>query len=285
MTGNRLRIVCVLFLCIFLGACSATRVLYNQLDWVTVWYLNGYFSLDEAQKDQLRDAVSRNLEWHRRTQLPEYAKFCRQLERDAAGALTAELLEARYERMIELFDEFLQHALPDVSAFFLSLSDEQVDEFIAKLEENNQELWEEYAGDQPDDRTEQREKAAFKGFKRVLGRLTDEQKDVIRSHLANMHDVSEYWIESRRRWQLEFRDLIVERPPDPEFTERLTALMIDPNRTDDPEYRRKVDENRQMFIAMTVDLSEILTDRQREKVTERLQNFARDFEILAVQKI
>jgi len=281
---HRFRILCVLVLTLGVVGCSATRVLYNQLDWVSVWYLNGYFSLDEAQEAQLRDAVSRNLEWHRRTQLPEYAKFCRQLIRDADGVLTEEVLEARFQRMIELWDEMLRNALPDVSAFFLALSDEQVDEFVENLEENNQELWEEYAGETPEKRLERREKAAFKGFKRVVGRLTPEQKDIIRAYMGNMHDVSEYWIESRRRWQQDFRGLVVERPQEPEFSERLTALMLDPNRDDDSSYRQRVDENRANFFALTLAMHASMTAKQRERFNRRLQDFARDFEVLAVQK-
>jgi hypothetical protein len=275
---------CVVVLCIFLAACSGTRFVYNQLDWVMVWYLNGYFSLDSGQKDQLRDSVTRNLEWHRETQLPEYAAYSRQLGLDSAGTLTTETLELRYERLIKLFDELVVHALPDVSAFFLSLSDEQVDEFIENLEDNNKELWDEYGGETPEQRIERREKAAFKGFKRVIGRLNDEQKELIRAYMANMHDVSEYWIESRRRWQLEFRELIIERPAEPEFSDRLNALMLDPNRDDDPAYRRKVDENRLNFFALTAALSGTLTDRQRERFQKRITNYAEDFEILAMQK-
>jgi hypothetical protein len=285
MIRGRARLVCVLFLCVFIGACSATRVLYNQLDWVVVWYLNGYFSLDDTQEEQLRAAVVRNLEWHRRNQLPEYAAFCRQLLRDTGGELTPELLEARFERMTELWDDFLRHALPDISAFFVSLSDEQVEEFIGNLEDNNQELWDEYAGEAPEERIARREKAAVKGFKRVLGRLTAEQTHVIREHMANMHDVSEYWLESRRRWQRDFRDLVIEGPAEPAFSERLTALMLDPNRGDDAAYRRQVDENRRTFIAMTIAVAQTATERQRTRVNERLQDFARDFEILAIQQL
>ena len=280
-----IRTASILVLCILLAGCSATRLVYNQLDWVTVWYLNGHFSLDDVQEDQLREAVNRNLEWHRRTQLPQYAEFCRELDRDAGGVITEETLELRYQRVVALGDDLLRHALPDVSAFFLTLSDEQVDEFIASLKDDNQELWDEYAGETPEERLERREQAAFKGFKRVIGRLTDEQKQLIRSYMVNMHDVSEYWIESRRRWQLDFRDLVRERPAEPAFTDRLTELMLDPNQTDDAGYRQKVDENKQNFIAMTAALSGTLTEKQRKRVSKRLTNFARDFEILAVQEI
>jgi len=274
----------IAILCIFLTACSATRFAYNQLDWIVVWYLNGYFSLDEVQEEQLRDAVVRNLDWHRRNQLPEYAAYLRQLERDATEGVTAEVLELRFERAIEFWDAAIEHMLPDVSAFFQSLSDAQVDEFIDNLEEHNKELWEEYAGETPEERGERRERAAFKGFKRVIGRLTDDQKQLIRSYLANMHDVSEDWIASRRRWQQAFADLVKERPSEPEFSVRLARLMLDPNQTDDPDYRNKADENRRVFIDMTVALSGVLTDEQRQRFAERMLDYARDFEVLSAQQ-
>jgi hypothetical protein len=274
----------VVLLCLFLVACSSTRLLYNQADWVIVWYLNGYFTLDDAQEDQLRDAVQRNFEWHRQTQLSKYAEFARQLEADADGFLTVEVLELRYERMIEFWDELLMHALPDVSAFFLTLTDEQVEEFIENLEDGNEELWEEYAGATPEERMERRQKSAVRGFKRGMGRLTDEQKEIIRSYMANMHDVSDYWMASRQRWQQDFKLLVLERPSEPEFSDRLMALTLDPNRTDEQGYRAKVEENREVFLAMAVALSEVLTDKQRKRFKDRMGKFARDFDKLAEQQ-
>ncbi|MBT8442288.1 MAG: hypothetical protein KJO76_07875 [Gammaproteobacteria bacterium] len=271
-------------LCLFLAACSTTRFAYNQLDWIVVWYLNGYFSLDETQEAELRDAVQRNLEWHRRSQLPKYAAFARQVDRDIAGPMTTDLLEQRLDEATGFLDAALRYMLPDVSAFFLMLSDEQIDEFIANLEDDNKELWTDYGGETPEERLERRERAAFKGFKRVFGRLNVEQKTLIRTYMANMHDVSEYWIESRRRWQVDFRDLMIERPPEPEFSERLTALMIDPNRTDDPGYRDKVEENKSVFMEMTVALIGILTDKQRARFSDKMKSFARDFETLSIQE-
>jgi len=256
---------------------------YNQADWMMVWYLNGYFTLDDAQEDQLRDAVQRNFEWHRRTQLPKYAEFARQLEQDAESGLTVEILEARYETMIEFWDDLLTHALPDISAFFLALSDEQIEEFIDNLEDNNEELWDEYAGETPEVRIERRQKGAERGFKRAFGRLTDDQKELIRAYTSNMHDVSEYWMSSRRRWQQDFKNLVIERPPEPEFSERLNKLMLDPNRTDDEGYRVKVEENHQTFMAMAVALNDSLTDKQRKRFQDRLRKYARDFDKLAGQ--
>jgi len=274
----------LVMLCILLTGCSTTRLMYNQLDWIIVWYLNGFFSLNEVQEDQLRESVIRNMEWHRTTQLPKYAEFCRELDQEMGGTLSPEILERRYEKMIELWDEFILQTLPDVSAFFLSLDQTQIDEFIENLEESNEELWEEFAGESPEERLERRQKQAIKGAKRAVGRLTGEQKELIRAYTANMHDVSVEWMEGRKAWQSDFRALILDRPAEPAFTEGLKKFMVDPNGRDAPAYREKVDENRRTVFAMMTALSEQLSEKQRARLSKRLNNYAEDFEILALQQ-
>jgi len=282
-TGRRQRWL-VLFLCLLLAGCSATRLVYNQLDWAIVWYLNGFFDLNDTQEAQLRDAVTRNLEWHRSTQLPKYAQFLRELDREFAGNVTVEMLSRRYDETIIFWDEFILRAIPDVSAFFLSLDQAQVDDFLENLEDHNSELWDEYAGETAETRIRRRERAAIKSAKRVIGRLDAEQEDLIRAHMSEMHDLAAEWMEGRRVWQAEFHDMISSRPPEPEFSERLTRLMIDPNRRDTSEYRRKVEENRQTVLEMCAAIIEQMNDKQHARLSKRLNSFAKDFEILSAQE-
>jgi len=271
----------VLFLCLLLVGCSATRLVYNQLDWAIVWSLNGFFDLNDEQETQLRDAVARNLEWHRRTQLPKYAQFLRELDREFTGKVTVEMLARRYDETIVFWDDFVLHAIPDISAFFLSLNQAQIDNFLENLEDHNGELWDEYAGETADSRIRRREKAAIKNTQRVIGRLDEEQKDLIRAYMSRMHDLAAEWMEGRRVWQAEFHDLIRARPPEPEFSGRLTQFMIEPNRSDGTEYRRKVEENRKIVLEMCAALIEHMNDKQHARLSKRLNGFAQDFEILS----
>jgi hypothetical protein len=281
---ERLRRWLVLFLCLFVVGCSATRLVYNQLDWVIVWSLNGFFDLNDEQETQLRDSVARNLEWHRRTQLPRYAEFLRELDREFAGNVSVETLARRYDETIVFWDEFILHAIPDISVFFLSLDQTQIDDFLENLEDHNSELWDEYAGETAESRIRRRERAAIKNTRRVIGRLDAEQEDLIRVYMSQMHDLAAEWMEGRRAWQAEFHDLIMVRPPEPEFSRRLELFMIEPNRGDQIEYRRKVEENRQTVFEMCVALIEQMNDKQRARLSKRLNGFAKDFEILSVQE-
>ena len=281
---ERLRRWLVLFLCLFVAGCSATRLVYNQLDWAIVWSLNGFFDLNDEQETQLRDAVARNLEWHRRTQLPRYAQFLRELDREFAGNVSVETLARRYDETIVFWDEFILHAIPDISVFFLSLDQTQIDDFLENLEDHNSELWDEYAGETAESRIRRRERAAIKNTRRVIGRLDAEQEDLIRNYMSEMHDLAAEWMEGRRVWQAEFHDLIRARPAEPEFSRRLTLFMIEPNRSDQIEYRRKVEENRQTVLEMCVALIEQMNDKQHARLSKRLNGFAKDFEILSVQE-
>jgi hypothetical protein len=275
----------VIFLCLLLAGCSATRLVYNQLDWGVVWYLNGFFSLEEEQEAELRDAVMRNLEWHRTTQLPKYARFCRELSEEFAGDVTVEMLESRYEEMLAFWDELVLHTVPDVAAFFALLNQEQIDDFLENLEDDNSELWDEYAGETPEARLERRERAAIKSTRRVIGRLDDQQEELIRSYMARMIDVAGEWMVGRRVWQAEFVSLIRERPPEPEFSERLTDLMLKPNQFDAPDYRKKVDANRRTVMAMAAELIGKMDDKQHARLNKRLMRYARDFEVLSVEGV
>jgi len=275
----------VLLLCVFLAGCSATRVVYNQLDWILVWYINDFFTLDNEQEDWLEAAVERNMEWHRRDQLPEYARLLREIEQDISSrVMTPDRLERHYARIIVLWDEFIVQTMPDVTVFFLSLSQEQVDEFIENLKESNQELWDKYAGQTPEERQKNRQEGAVKAIGRIFGRLSDKQKHLIRSYQASLHDVSDEWMAGRRQWQRDFRDLVIERPPEPEFSNRMIRLVLDPNENDPPDYRHLVVENRRTMMSMMAALIAGLSDTQRERFSKRLKKYARNFEILAAQE-
>lgn len=275
----------VLLLCLLFAGCSATRIVYNHLDWILVWTIGDFFTLDDEQEDWLKAAVRRNIEWHRRDQLPKYAQLLRGIEQDtSSGTVTPDRLEEFYARFIVLWDGFIVHVTPDITAFFRMLSQAQIDEFIDNLEESNRKLWKKYAGTTPRDRRRKRQDAAIKWLERAVGHLSDEQKALVRSYLASLHDVSSDWMTGRRQWQQDFRSLVIKRPPEPEFSNRMMHLLLEPDRHDSSEYRRLVAENRRTVMAMIAALNNALTDRQRNRLIERLKKFARNFEILATQK-
>jgi FMN phosphatase YigB (HAD superfamily) len=282
--SNALRILALICLALTLTGCLNTRFIYNQLDWFITWQIGKYFDLEKEQKVQLRDTVSRSLNWVRTEQLPDYANILRAIAAEAGtGELTVSRWEDIYEQMIALFDEFLNYVIPDAVAFLSTLSDDQVEYLMDKLGEENQELRDEYSGSTPEERQKRREKAIVKNMQRFTGRLNADQKAAVSSAVASMYDNSEEWLEGRRLWQQAFRELLLERPPREEFEARLLAISIDPNYVDTPEYRAQVEANQRIVLELLANLIVSLDDKQRQRFQRRMNGFADDFDALALE--
>lgn len=278
------RLAVLLLIIATAAGCLSTRFIYNQLDWFITWRISAYFDLEKDQSVQLRETVSRSLDWVRTEQLPEYAALLRSIASEAGtGELTPGRWQAIYDQMIELFDEFLRQVIPDAALFLSMLTDEQVEFLIDKLEEENEELREEYSGRTPEERRRRREKAIIKGLQRFTGKLNGEQRAMVTAAVGSMHDNSEQWLEGRRLWQQAFRELLLERPPLPEFEARLLSISIDPNYVDTPEYRAQVEANQRIVLELMAHIIVSLNDKQRERFQRRLHGFARDFDALAAE--
>jgi len=277
----RLPLILLLSVLLFVGGCSVVRTAYNNLNWVVTYYLAKHFELDSEQKKDLRVMVDRNLSWHRETQLPLYSEFLGELSDSLNKPVTPEEAGEAYTRMLDFWDSMMLQIVPDTQAFLSNLSDEQIEQMIVRMEENNQEMYDKYSGVTPEQREARRNKNTIKAAERVLGKLNEEQKMMIASSLADMEDATEDWVDNRRLWQAEFISLVRERPPEQEYTERLTHLFVYPRQYDEPEFQAVIDRNLGRSLNLTADLLNSLSDKQRKRAQQRLGKFATDFERLA----
>ena len=74
----------VLALVIVLTGCTSTFV-YNRLDTLVAWYLEGLVTLDQRQRADLRQWLDETLDWHRDSELKRYAHFVRDLAQQSVN--------------------------------------------------------------------------------------------------------------------------------------------------------------------------------------------------------
>lgn len=277
---SRLRLVLVALLAsTLLGGC-VIRVVYNQLDWLTLWYVDDYVDLDRAQEEQARSLITQTLRWHRATQLPRYAALARTILAGIDAPVSEAFVADRYAEVVVLWDEFLQQVCPDVAALLKTLSDRQVGELFARLAEKNEELEDDYSGTDSEERRIKQSKAIIRMFRRFTGRLNPAQEVLIRSETEKSHDLSADWLRRRAAWQEAFRVLMDGRKVDPGFEARFTNLVLNPNQFDSPGYRELVQENQQRFFRLVADVLGTLTPAQEEHLKRRFTTDANDFDAL-----
>ncbi|MBT5891909.1 MAG: hypothetical protein HOH24_09600 [Chromatiales bacterium] len=278
-------LLCIAVLASGLNGCSRTGFAYNQIDWVLTFYLARHFDLDKQQKVELREMVDRNLAWHRQTQLPLYSDYLAALAASLDETFTPEQASIAYDEMLDFWDASMLHIIPDAQVFLSGLTDEQVQQMIQRMEENNQELFEEYSGVTEEERKANRDERTIKILEQFLGKLNAEQKQYISNSLGNMRDATQDWIENRRRWQLVFVQLVKEHPPQAEYRERLTNLYVYPRYYDEPEFQKTVDANLVAALDLTSGLINSLTPKQREGAKRRLNKYASDFRKLSAKSV
>ena len=276
----RLRLLITVPLAAFLLAGCVVRVAYEQLDWLALWYIEGFVDLDATQEAQAREMIARTLSWHRSTQLPQYARLVRKIRDELDGTVDARLVAERFDEIVVLQDALLRQVAPDLARLLASLSEEQVGELFAGLEDRNRDLAKEYSDASRARRIAKRDKAVLRAFRRFTGRLGPEQEQLVRARTAEFHDLSEEWLVRRKEWQSAFRSLMAGGRKDPGFADRLAALLLEPNQFDSAAYRTLVRENQQASFELVAAVLASLTPRQGEKLRGNLAVYASDFEAL-----
>jgi hypothetical protein len=265
----------ILALSVLLLAGCSTRFIYNQLDWLIIWRVNGIVELTDEQKQTLKESLSDQLYVVSKQEFPEIAAEIRRLASNVeAGEITPGRSEEVYQRMELVMEELILYFVPLTADFLHSMDREQLDELAESFEEMNQEIYDDYSGATSEEREKNRNKSALKTIRRFTGRISDPQEAIITDSLAKMEDASEEWINYQRDWQKRFLYLLDADVSEVEFNEQLAQLFVYPRNVHSAEYRARVDANRQIFHQGFSEFLESLTEKQNKHAVAELNNYA-----------
>ncbi len=258
----------LLTVCLVTG-CVA-RLAYNNADSFVLRAVRDYVTLTDPQTVQLRATVDDALQWLGVSRSAEYAAFLRELgeglaQRDA-GEWDAYLLRAR-----DYLEELAMAAAPGMAALLESFTPVQREAFFEALEVRNVEMQEERAQIADAQRARiDRLEAQFRGW---LGRLSPEQRALIREHGARLESTGDMWLTHRRGWQQALREALETQPEAP-ACDRVTDLIVAPQQLWSEEYAAVIQRNGQRGLALVVALAPTLSPAQQERAQRRLERYA-----------
>lgn len=274
----RLRVPLLLLAALFLSGC-VLRVAYNQLEWLSVWYVEDYFDLTEPQEKLVAGIIRRDLTWHRETQLPQYAAVLEQLRSQAGQPVSPEFVSARYQEVVRLWDTLLRQLSPGVAELLQTLDNEQVREFFEELADKNADLAEDYSGTTLEERRQKQSREIVRAFRRFIGPVNRAQQEMIAERTAAMSDLTGQWLSRREAWQSALRTLLDSRQ-DPAFAAGVADLFLDPNQFDGPGYREAVQANQRIAFEMVAVVMSSLTPRQAAHLKDKLDTYLGDLRTL-----
>lgn len=275
--------------CALLAACSSVRLAYNNAPTFGTWWLNGYLDFDDHQSSRLREDLSSLQQWHRNTQLPGTAGL---LQR--AQALAAQP-QVQASQVCALVSD-VQRQLADISAhseagaaqLALSLNPAQLQHLEARYAKSNREFAKEWLEPGPDKVHEKRYDKALERAEHVYGRLSADQRALVRQQVDNSSFDPRLLQSERLRRQQDtlqtLRALAGEQATNAQAERALGGLFARYRESPRPEFRAYSQRQVEEGCAGVALLHDSTTPAQRAHAVKRLQDYERDFRALAAQR-
>ena len=269
----------LLLAALLLSACSARVFFYNRLDFLIPWYIEGYVPLDRDQEDRFEALLDPVLAWHRREELPRYAALV-----DEARQLTA--VDPALPDVTRLVADFeaawyrlRDQALEALIGLAGTLSEDQVEAFIAELEERQAEYEAEYLPRTDEEYREDALERLEDSLGDYLGRLDDAQEQRLAAAVEELRRIDGDWLAVRAAWVDRLSVLLAREPG---WEGRLRASVRDWEAWVPESYIAGTNHNSAVVLSAVTDVLALRSERQQARLERELAALARDLNKLMV---
>lgn len=283
---RRLRaIIGVALTALLLAGCgSLLRLSYGQGAHLTYWWLDGYLDLDGAQSLQVREALDQWFDWHRRTQLPDYAVLLARAQREVMEPTSARALCAWRDEAQRRLDVALERATPALARLVVSLRPEQLQHAERRLAKKGAELRDEFAQPDRDERARASFKRTLERYETFYGRLDEAQRARLTQLLAASPFDAERWLAERERRNADMLRTLAAARAEGDLGQAQAAVRVLVERalrSPRADYRsyqeRLVLEN----CALAAAMHNLTTPAQRQHARDKLKGWEDDLRVLA----
>ena len=287
---QRARLLFLVALMVLAAGCSTIRFTYNHGDTLLYWWLNAYLDLDSDQSDWVKKDIDKLFQWHRSTQLRDYAGLLSKMQRQMGdGNVTQDELLSDY-RDIKARTELLAFkALPELADLAMSIKPDQIGQMEQKFAKNNDKFRREFMSGSVEDQHKARFKKAMDQFSLWFGGFSREQEAQLRRASDARPLDNEIWLQERILRQKKIVSLL-RRVHDQKLNKEQTMSAVHDtlrdffDRMDAPERKAFFDayvDNTSKFILTAIKLT---TPEQKAHAQKRMQGWINDFNTLAQEK-
>jgi hypothetical protein len=267
-----------LWLLTLLSACDlAPKLAYNHADRLVASQIADYVTLDAAQKAQFKAEFQPLWQWHRQTQLPEYASALRGLADDVvAGRVDRARLIATQDQAEECGRRLIGRMQPNYVSIVRTLSGAQVVEVAERLQEeidSAERDLEEAEARSTEQRRKRRSESMIKTVEKWTGRLDSAQQARVEQWAGQVRRTGALDLDRQRT----LKPLILahlEHRRDPDFAEQERAFDAELEGLKAPELLARQQANEEASFSLYADLAASLSEAQRKKVAVRLRHYA-----------
>ncbi len=270
-----------------LSGCGALRFAYGQAPDLVYWWLDGYFDFNDAQTDRVRDDLGSLFDWHRATQLPDYAQL---LTRARAQVLAPEPITPAqvcgwYDDVVSRTGPVIDRALPAAASAVMSLSPGQLQHVQRKDNTVNANFRDDYLQSDPKDRLAAAVERVVDRTESLYGGLDAAQVERITRLVAASPFDPEVWLAERQQRQRDalatVRALLAEKASPDQAQAALRALVARVQRSPREAYRQYDERLRTYNCMVGAQVHNAMSREQRQVAADRLKGWSDDFRAMS----
>jgi len=280
---NLLGKLVVLSLLLLVSAGCSTRIAYNNLDWLTVRWVDRQVALDKDQRTLLRELIEEQQQWHCATQLEPYQTWIEQLRLDLlSGQLDRQRLAEHGERIAGFGRALAARIRPIVVELAASLDEQQVKQVLRELDERNDKLREEITDRSAEQWADDRVEGMERRLRRIMGAINADQQDLLQRWADELHPTHDQQLAQRLYWRDRIGKALAQRDHH-QFLDSEISALLDPASAWPDDYRRVLEANRRLTLDALENLVLVANPDQTSRFSARLTRLKRDFERLSCQ--
>lgn len=267
-----------------LSGCTAIRLGYNNGPQLAWWWLDGYVDFDREQAPLAREAIDRWFEWHRPSQLPEYAAFLAAAQQ-AVLAPTTPAEVCRWQAAVrDKLDPAIDRALVHAADVLPRMGEAQWKHIEQRYAKGMDELREEFL--QPDLAARQKQslKRARERAEQFYGKLDEAQLRVIAAGVAASPFDAQVWLAERQRRHRDtmqtLRRLGAEKADRDQRLAALRALAERLERSSNPDYRTYQQGLAEHHCRLAAQIHNAASPSQRQRARDKLKGWEDDMRAL-----
>ena len=270
---------------LLLSGCSALRLTYGQGPLLAYWWMDRYMDFTAEQAPLVRGALADWFAWHRRTQLPEYADWLRELQPIAGGDVTPETVCRVAQAAQRRIEGAYEQAVPAMAPIVRTLTPAQLEHLEQRYTRNNKEAERDFLQPDLQDRAEASLKRTVERAEQVYGALDDAQRELLAAGLATSPFDPQRWIAERRARQQDIlrtlRQLLAAQADAATVQTALRSFAAHAVRSPRADYRAYREQLEQANCALAARLHNALRPAQRQHAVAKLKGWEADLRALA----
>ena len=269
-----------------LAGCSSLRMGYANGPLLGWWWIDGYLDFTREQTPQVKQVLERWFDWHRSTQLAEYARVLSQLRAQVLEPTTAAAACAWPQRVRNQLDPALARALGEFADVLPGLGEVQFRYLEQRYAKQNEELRANFLQADASERQRAALRRTLERAERFYGPLEPAQRQLVSAGALASPFNAELWMTERQRRQRDtlqtLRRLAADKSDKAQRLMALQALVQRSERSPSPEYEAYQARLAEHNCALGTRVHNAATPAQRQKAHDTIKAWEDDFRALLV---